>query len=91
MSDHLKHIPADCVGSRGVPDDWKQDSRENTNLVNDDEPIREKTLACTSWEGTESLLIPVVFRIITSIMMNCFGSHVSIICNSIKILSVLAL
>lgn len=41
----LKHIPEDCLGSRGIPDDWKQNSRENTNLVNNNEPISQTTLA----------------------------------------------
>lgn len=44
------------------------------------------TLASTSWVSMESLLTPVAFRIITSVVKNCFGSHVSIICNSVKIL-----
>lgn len=49
------------------------------------------TLASTSWVSSESLLTPVVFRIITSIVKKCFGGHVSIVCNSVKILLVLVL
>lgn len=80
--------PVDCRGARCLE---MATGERQYSLRSKDEPIRQSTLAWTSWKAPKSLLTTVVFRIIiTSITVNFPGHHVSIF-NSIKILLVLAL
>lgn len=69
---------------------WKGPEKRQYSQRSKDEPIRQSTLAWTSWKAPKSLLTTAVFRIIPSVSVSC-SDHRASIRNSIKILLVLAL